>query len=202
MSHSVCKVRARSAEEIERLAFNIIEAFQPEAVKMVTKFDVESYFELELENQTGVEALDLPLPNGLDGYTDSENMLCVISRKLLEYDEFDNVTRRRLRATQAHEIGHCHLHVADSRRDHSMIKFHHNGSSLKRYKPEDLKAYQDPEWQAWRFASALLMPECCFRAAIQKKWTKRQMINAFDVNPSFIDVRMKELKISNTIKNG
>ena len=202
MSHTVPKVQARRAAEIENLAFKIIEAFQPDAVKTIAKFDVEGYFEFELESQTGVAATNLELENGLDGYTDCAEMKCVISRKLMEYDAFDDVTRRRLRATQAHEIGHCHLHVAESRLNNSLLKFEHNENSLKRYRPEDIKAYEDPEWQAWRFASALLMPECCFRAAVKNNWTKKRMKHAFDVNPSFIDVRLRELKISTVIRAG
>jgi hypothetical protein len=202
MSHSVPLVSARSGKEIDEIAFKLVEAFQPNATRMVTKFDVEKFFEFELKKQTGVEPVYRPLGAGLDGYTDSAKMVCIICADLAEYGE-DEVKRRRLRATQAHEIGHCHLHVEESRRNHTMLKFLHDGSSsLERYRQERIKTYVNPEWQAWRFAGALLMPACCVRAAVDKKWTKKMMSRAFDVNTSFIDVRLWDLKIPNRVRMG
>ena len=55
MSHSVTLVRPRSGKEIEAVAVSLIAAFQPDALKTVTKFDVERFFDCELELQTGVE---------------------------------------------------------------------------------------------------------------------------------------------------
>jgi Zn-dependent peptidase ImmA (M78 family) len=202
MSHSVPLVRPRSAKEIDDLAFDLIRAFQPDAIKMITKFDVERFFDCELEGQTGIEPVYESLGDKLDGYTDSAEMKCIICRELAEYGE-DDVQRRRLRATIAHEIGHCYLHVEDSRRARTTLKFLQNSlSSLEMYRQEDLKAYENPEWQAWRFAGALLMPECCIRAAVHNGWTKKQMQWAFDVNPSFLDVRLRDLKIGKTIRRG
>lgn len=202
MSHTVPTVRPRRASEIEKIAYNIVAAYQPDAVKMITKFDVEVFFDCELEKQTGVAAVYKSLGNGLDGYTDTEKMECVICEGLTEYGE-DEVKRRRLRATQAHETGHCYLHVGELRQRNIDYQFRHDGhASLLRYSQEEIKAYVNPEWQAWRFAGALLMPECCVRAAVDKRWTKKMMRLAFDVNPSFLDVRLRDLKIPNRIRVG
>lgn len=73
---------------------------------------------------------------------------------------------------------------------------------MLRYTQEEIKAYVNPEWQAWRFAGALLMPECRVRAAVDKRWTKKMIRLAFDVNPSFLDVRLRDLKIPNRIRMG
>jgi hypothetical protein len=202
MSHSVHLVKARSGKEIDAIAFNLIQAFQPDAVKIVIKFDVELFFDCELEKQTGIKPDYKPIGDGVDGYTDIERMECIICSELTECDE-DDVKRRRLRATQAHEIGHCFLHVEELKRRGTMFRFLHNDqTSLERYKQEEIKAYLNPEWQAWRFAGALLMPECCFRAAVNNNWTKRKMSRAFDVNISFIDVRLRDLKIPNRVRHG
>lgn len=199
----ILKVRPRSSQEIETIAHKIIKNFQPDALKLVTSFDVESYFELGLEKDTGFEPVYDYLPKGIDGYTDCENMKCVISLDLMEYGD-SQVTKRRLRATQAHEIGHCFLHLEDARKDKdSEQKFLHNkDSAFDSYHPQNIKTYEDPEWQAWRFASALLMPENCFRRAVDRNFTKQQIKRAFDVNPSFIEVRLQELKISKQIRHG
>jgi Zn-dependent peptidase ImmA (M78 family) len=155
-----------------------------------------------LEKQTGVTPDYKPLGKGLDGYTDSERMECIICADLAEYGE-DEVKRRRFRATLAHETGHCYLHVHELRERNINYQFLNDcHDSFKRYKQEEVKAYVNPEWQAWRFAGAILMPECCVRAAIDKGWTKKMMRRAFDVNPSFLDVRLRDLRISNNIKTG
>ena len=200
---SVIKVRGRSAEEIEEIANNIINEFQPEVFEPIQSFDVEAFFEFELKKFTGLEPLYKNLPDELEGYTDVTNMECVISKKLAEHDE-DQVIKRRFRATQAHEIGHCVLHVRDTIRNlESEIKFlHDKASSFERYSPENIKAYQNPEWQAWRFASALLMPRRSVETLVERNWTRRNMRTAFDVNPTFLNVRLRELKISKNLKNG
>jgi hypothetical protein len=202
MSHSVTLVRPRRADEIDELAFKLVADFQPDAVRMVTKFDVERFFDCELERQTGIIPDYLPLGKGVDGYTDSREMKCIICADLARYGE-DDVQRRRLRATLAHEIGHCFLHVKDSRRARTMLKFlHDENCSLEMYKQEEIKAYENLEWQAWRFAGALLMPECCVRAAVNGRWTRRKMSWAFDVNPAFVEVRLRDLKIPNRVRAG
>lgn len=200
---SVLKVRSRSAQEIENIACEVIKSSQPDALRMLTSFDVEGFFEFELKEKTDVEPDTKDYPIGIDGCTNFEKMKCYISRRLMNYGECD-VTRRRLRATQAHEIGHCFLHIEDARRNREFQQKFVNdkNSSIKMYNPDDLKAYENPEWQAWRFASALLMPECCFRRAVELNWTKKRIKYAFDVNPSFIDVRLRELKIATSLRNG
>lgn len=202
MSHRVPLVKARSSKEIDEIAFKIVQAFQPDAVRMVTKFDVERFFDCELERQTGVEPVYRQLGEGLEGYTDAAEMKCIICSDMAEYGE-DEAKRRRLRATQAHEIGHCFLHVAESRRNQTMLKFVNDEStSLERYRQEEIKAYVNPEWQAWRFAGALLMPECCVRAAVNGKWTLKKMSRAFDVNCAFVEVRLRDLKIPDRVRRG
>jgi hypothetical protein len=200
---SVLKVRPRSAREIENIASEVIKSFQPDALKMLMSFDVEDFFEFELKDKTDVEPDTKDYPEGIDGCTDFEEMKCYISRRLMEHRDCQ-VTRRRLRATQAHEIGHCFLHVEDARhsREFQQKFLNDNHSSLEIYNPDDLKAYENPEWQAWRFASALLMPEHCIKRAIECNWKEKWIKDTFDVNPSFIYVRMRELKISRPLRKG
>lgn len=204
MSHSVIKVRPRSSQEIENITFDLIKNFQPETTVLVSSFDVERFFDVELKKLTEVEPIYRFLGGvGLEGYTDIDNMECVICSDLAEYGE-DQVQKRRFRATQAHEVGHCFLHVEDARRnrDTKRLFLHDEKSSLQLYKPDEIKIYENPEWQAWRFASSLLMPENCFRRAVECNWTKKQMKRAFDVNPAFIEVRLKELNITKNIRTG
>jgi Zn-dependent peptidase ImmA (M78 family) len=200
---SVLKVRPRSAKEIENIASEVIRGFQPEALRKLSSFEVEDFFEFELKDKTDVEPDTKDYPDGIDGCTDFEEMKCYISRSLMEYGDCE-VTRRRLRATQAHEIGHCFLHVEDARRSRKFQQkfLNDSQSSLEIYNPDDLKAYENPEWQAWRFASALLMPEHCIKRALECNWKERWIKDTFDVNPAFIYVRLRELKISRPLRKG
>ena len=200
---SILKARPRSGQEIEKIAYEVVKAYSPDAVKFTISFDVEGFFEFELEDKTGIEAIYKWLPEGLEGYTDSVNMRCYAATQLAEYGDCQ-ITKRRLRATIAHEIGHCFLHVEDAKRNQDFQKKFLNDkkSSIKTYHPQDVVIYRNPEWQAWRFASAMLMPENCFRTAVERNFTKKQLRRAFDVNQAFIEVRLKELRISKQLRNG
>ena len=162
------KVKPRKIVDIELEAENLLHMFQPEVMKRVGIFDVEHFFEFELQADTQIEPVCDDLPSGIDGYTDSLRMKSFISKDLWECGA-DIVQRRRLRSTMAHEIGHCYLHVPDARRDREMQQVFGNdhASPFELYDPDDLRAFEDPEWQAWRFASALLMPQDCFRRAVR-----------------------------------
>lgn len=201
MLHSVPLVMPRRGKEIDNIAFKLVEAFQPDAVKMLTKFDVEKFFEFELKKQTGVEPVYQPLGYGLEGLTNIETMKCIICANAANYGESD-MKRRRLRATQAHEIGHCHLHVAELLRTRAVLELRHDRrhADSDLYKEEEIDVYRNPEWQAWRFAGALLMPERCVQRAVDCGWTLQTMSRAFDVNPSFVEVRLHDLKIAKHVR--
>ena len=199
----VNKAQPRSGKEIEIAALDLIHRFQPEILKMVSEFDVEGFFDTELQEDTGIEAVYKDLPKGVDGLTDSVQMRCFVSKALLDHQN-KPVTRRRLRSIIAHEIGHCYLHVEDAKRNRKFQQKFENNEQYPpaRYRPEEIKVYKNPEWQAWRFASALLMPEAIFKLAIERKWNKTMIKRGFDVNPSFVDVRIRELRIAQAIPKG
>jgi len=201
MSYRVPLVKARSSKEIDEIAFGLVEAFQPEAATMLTWFDVERYMEFELKQKTGVEPVYRPLGGGLEGFISIEKMLCVICEHAANHGD-DDVKRRRLRATQAHEVGHCHLHVEEFRRTRAALELRHDKRHAETYlyKQEESKVYRNPEWQAWRFAGALLMPEPCLRRAVDCNWSLQTMSRAFDVNPSFVQVRLHDLRITKKVK--
>lgn len=69
----------------------------------------------------------------------------------------------RARATVAHELGHVILHVPVVRR---RLRSPLGAALLNRVRRDQVKAYEDPEWQAWALAGCLLMPR---RALMQLK---------------------------------
>lgn len=200
VNHRVPLATARSGQEIDAVALHIVTAYQPEVLKTPMPFNVERFFDCELKDQTGVEPDYQPLGDGLLGYTNIEDMKCIICSRLA--DETDVVTKRILRATQAHEIGHCFLHVEEFRQTQSILRFQHDDkhASLQLHKQNEIKVYRNPEWQAWRFAGALLMPESSVRLAICGGWSVQMMSRGFDVNPAFVKVRLDDLKIPNIVR--
>jgi hypothetical protein len=56
------------------------------------------------------------------------------------------------RGTIAHELGHVALHVPVMRERRRL------GFGFQRARKDQVKAYEDPEWQAWAFGTCLLAP--------------------------------------------
>jgi hypothetical protein len=66
----------------------------------------------------------------------------------------------RARLTAAHEAGHVSQHWAELIR---LSRIPHRTDALQRGSYEDLKPYEDAEWQATEFAGALLVPPGALR---------------------------------------
>lgn len=61
------------------------------------------------------------------------------------------------KSTVSHEIGHALLHVPILRRRLLL------DNVLARTQRANLRAYEDPEWQAWAFAGSILIPSATLR---------------------------------------
>jgi hypothetical protein len=97
---------------------------------------------------------------------------------VLREDVYDGVNenRGRDRFTACHEVGHVVLH---------------DGRRLSRALPSGhpIKAYLDPEWQANRFAGALLMP----KQMVLRFSTIEQVMREFGVTRDAATVRMRQV---------
>jgi Zn-dependent peptidase ImmA (M78 family) len=155
-------------------------------------FDIERFFECDLEPLTGVRTDYRELAPGIHGYTDIDKMESVIALHLME----DDSQIRFRRSTIAHEAGHVVQHVAEFRRRKEALRFVHNAdqAGLKMYRERDIPLYRNPEWQAWRFAKGLLMPAPSVRLATKLGYTWQDIPEIFDVNPAFAFSRLRELK--------
>lgn len=194
MGRKFVPAKPRSNSDIEALTMKIVTHFQPAVLNDHKEFNTEEFFDLDLERLTGVATDYQQLDPGIYGYTDTQKNLCVISRDLAD----DPQNRNYYRSTAAHEIGHAVLHVRDYkiRRAilHSVHKKGHN--ELRLYNESEIPLYKNPEWQAWRFAGALLMPACVFRDAVNYGKPLKALSQQFGVNQSFVMTRARALKIS------
>lgn len=183
----------RSGKEIDTIALQIIDKFQPEVIKNNQNFRIEEFFDLDLERYTGVKTDYAVLPAGVQGYSDSDIPEAVIAVDLME----DPSSEYYCNSTIAHEIGHAILHVPEFRKKKAIIRSITNEENvnLRLYRERDIPIYMNPEWQAWRFAGALLMPEPVIRWAIKQGFDKQKMSDLFRVNVKFVNSRMRALKL-------
>lgn len=193
MSRHLVPAKPRSRSDIERLALLIIQKYQPRVITEKESFDIERFFDCELEKFTKVSTDYQKLQTGIYGYTDSVEKVCVISQELAD----DPDQKYFLRSTMAHEIGHAILHVRDYVSMRSAFQsIHKKYHSLLMYREKDIVAYKNPEWQAWRFAGAILMPTPAFIAAVREGLDDTSLSERFGVNPAFVKVRKKALGLT------
>ena len=188
--------QGRSGQEIDRIAQCVLGHFQPAAIEEPQVVDVEDIFEFGLPD-LGIEPDYQPLEQrGLQGYTDSENMVCVVSAELAD----DPTASPYFRSTVAHEIGHAILHIPEYQRRRQKIISEQvsNDRVLHRLPDTEIPIYRNPEWQAHRFGGGLLMPEAAVRKAISVHCGDHAALSTvFEVTPAFVRSRLKGLEMLN-----
>lgn len=190
-------VNGMSRNEIEYYANQFLKGIHPDAYYGNEPADVETIFDVYLPLRCGIQTGYTDLSKiGKDvlGFTDAKNKRCFIDKSLIDSD--DPVTMKRCRATIGHEIGHCLYHVPILR-DYLSFSVRGVQDGFCRREKSEIKPYEDPEWQAWEFAGALLMPKSLVIESIRAGLTRKEIAEKFDVNPAFLDVRLKhQLKIN------
>lgn len=94
------------------------------------------------------------------------------------------------KTTVCHEIGHAVLHVPALRR-RLLLE-----DALSRVQRRTLRAYEDPEWQAWMFAGAVLMPSLALRILQEQHnlLTPELVGHTFGVSDSMAQKHVRRLK--------
>lgn len=186
--------RPMSRADIEADAIDLINRFQPEVLKGQSFFDVEDFAEFDLEDITGVQ-FDVTdqLPPEIYGLTDP------IQSKLWIHADIANdpFSQKFLRSTLAHEVGHCIYHVPLIQQSGKIQVFKQGKgeSETALCRKRDIKPYLNPEWQAWNFAGALLMPKPLLRTMVNDGMSIRALSDHFQVNGAFVRKRLEILKL-------
>jgi len=185
----------RSGAGIDAIAYTFIEKTQPGVLVQPAPFDVEEFFEFDLEAMTRVITSYQRLPAGIYGLTDSEKMISIVDVELFDKRRKGEV--RFCRSTIAHECGHAILHVPEFRRKRALLKSIQDKSevAMKMYRREQVPVYMDPEWQANRFAGALLLPEKTLKRVFKETQDIKEIAEVFDVNPAFVRSRLRAIGI-------
>lgn len=200
MNRKVILAAPRSGKDIDEIMLRIVKKTQPQVLARPSAFDVEVFFECDLPEITGVVSDYRELPHGLDGFTDSDKMITVVAKDLVESD--DVVTRRRGRATIGHEGSHVLIHIPEFRLRKSILRSIHESTNdnLRFHREENVPTYRNPEWQAWRGAKALLMPAPAVQIAVDRGCNLPDLVKIFDANPAFVRSRLTELGLLQKVK--
>lgn len=141
-------VRPLSKDILEYRAKTIISSFCPETLSEAAPFPVLRFCDERLQEDFGVPFAVGHLGRGEEGRLDGHELTVseVVYADALRDDG-------RARFTLAHELAHAVLHANQLRK----INDARRGTPIL-FRREELRASEDPEWQANRFAAALLMP--------------------------------------------
>lgn len=188
-------VPALSRKEIEARAVSLLKEWDTDGLSGQRPVDVEAIFDICIPERFGIQTgyTDLSfLGEGVLGYTDAAKKVSYVDKTLIDSDH--PPMRRRCRSTVGHETGHCLYHVSVLNFFRSS-SFKDEGYGLYRAERSEVKPYENPEWQAWEFARACLMPRHLILKYCEKGYSPDEMAKQFDVNPSFLKVRLSTLKI-------
>jgi len=174
MSHIVFEAPPRSGDSIENLA---------DAVRAMFGLEDETWFPI-------VEFVEKGLQYVVEGVEfdvlDSEEMggrmgaVNPVTRAfMIRTDVYLRAAQGngRDRFTLAHEAGHAIMHIGTLNRSAPVGK---------------VPTYSDPEWQANRFAAALLMP----RRLVAACMNVNEIVQRFGVSRECAEVRVKTLKLN------
>ena len=184
-------VPGTSKKKIEEHAVSLLREFQPSTIKEPEPINVEFLYEVIVPRRYGISTgYSSELAPGILGITDASLKVSYVNSSLSDWE--DAPTRRLFRSTVAHEIKHCISHVQALNLFKSICKGDADEVLYRREK-KDIKAYEDPEWQAYFFAGALLMPRYHILRLHEGGCLIPDIADIFDVNPAFVRWRLRKL---------
>lgn len=194
MNRRVALVAATNNLAVEMNAQEILRQFQPECLSKPLAVNVEKFFEGRLPKIAKVSTDYQKTSNGIFGWTSSEKMEAVIALDLIETS--DNNRRRQGRATIVHESSHAIHHIPQFIKQKNILQSIHdnNHNSVRLFRQEDIPAYMNAEWQAWRWGKAFIMPLPIILELHKKGCSPFEMAEIFDVNPAFVKSRLGDLQ--------
>jgi hypothetical protein len=150
---------------IEQVGVRMLEEFAPEMLQAAGPLDIVTLIDRTLPGY-GVHfypASAIELEDRMAATDPSGDRETIV---LLRHDLYEELyeggrAAHRARATVAHELAHVVLHVPVIRR---RLKSPLGAHLLNRVERRQLRAFEDPEWQAWALGGSLLMP----RATVTK----------------------------------
>lgn len=197
----IFRVAPMSGAGIDQEAATLLKHSQANCLdpRFPQKVDVEAIFEFDIPKLTGFKTGFCDYPDGIEGCTDVGNLTSNVSSSLLK----KNMKNRR-RSTIPHEAGHIWLHAPQLIRARKVLIFKDEKgrvhSGLPRLSPQFVRRFENPEWQADRFAAALLMPTEPVKACVQHGLSIPQIASLFEVSVALATSRLKGLGLLETVR--
>lgn len=189
-SRATFAAHPRSLLDLEVLAERYLERMYPQNLEVPTRLDVIGMMD-KLEDHFGIifGVSETELDNGEEGHTDPFKKQILVATHVYEGLKLGD---GRARQTACHEVGHIQ-HIRQIR------KILRDGRpQLARQVNVVVPVYQDPEWQAHRVGSALLMPRTTV-PAIYRQGGIAAVTDFFQVSISNAQSRIKVLQRLNVL---
>lgn len=166
LEEEVPVVNPLSMDAIEELGRCFLEQFAPEVLREPAPLDVLDLVDTRLpEFGINVYPATRAEIGHREGATDPKGdgeTTILVSEEVWEGLELEGPKSFFARTTVCHEVGHALLHVPTLRRRLMLTDV------LARTRRSNLRPYEDPEWQAWAFAGAILMPSLTLKMLMEK----------------------------------
>lgn len=181
---------------IEKFAQKVLKDFCPESLDGLLPLDIEQMFEQYVPKKFGVATGYEEMLPGIHGYTDPNKLVSKVSSDLLDAEDVPTI--RFGRSTIGHEIGHVMLHAKQFNRKNADLRFLHDNNHLKPllFRQEELRPFENPEWQAWEFCKSLFLPAPLMYKAVEDKLEVKEISDIVNLNPAFVQVRLRNLGLS------
>lgn len=196
LDEEVPPVRPLSIGAIEELARVVLAQLAPEMLLAPRALDVLHLVDQELPRH-GIHVLPASREELGDRHgatdpsgADDDDVDILVDEDTWAQLEAGGPGAYHARTTVCHEIGHALLHVPILRRRLLLT----NG--LARVRRGALKAYEDPEWQAWTFTGAILMPRTTIAmvAGSDVALTPETLSTTYEVSVKMARARLKQIR--------
>jgi len=194
LNERVPRVSPLSLRSIEFLAAHCVADFAPERAREPGPQDLVKFTDVYLRDR-GIlfyPASLRELPHQYASTDPAGNGEIVV---LMREDKYERLGDKgpqanHARSTATHESGHAILHVPYIRRVRALAPV---TGTLNRVERQRIPAFEDPEWQAWVWTRAFLMPRRAFLAVAHL--SEFDVARLFNVSPALVHQRKRDLRL-------
>lgn len=192
-------VSPRSAKQIEAVTLEILKELSPESLRKPSAVPALGLFDYLIPEKYGFKSGIQSMAKGLEGWTDVNAKTVFLASDVYDFLELDD---GRARFSAMHESGHVVLHGTELNLNVST-----SGGQTILARRGDVPAYQNPEWQANHFASAILMPQTMVLQVFESTRGNREaqikaIMAIFKVSWTAAEIRLNKLGLLESAKGG